>query len=309
MSIVLVLAQDSKKATKKVLKGAGKEEVKMTTKKVDTNKGRTKEVKVATTWNPAAEPKKEDKEDPKKDDKADDKKGTSECVNLQKIEKTNIEEVLNKCKEETELGGELFNAAESGLTEEQIEQLFRSKTTIYMCVRIVGTSFTKLDLSSVRTIKASKCGLNKGESAPALVVEDNQKLTKFLLSPKLVVEYPEKSDLPMMRFRNNPLLETTAALKFVFGAKNSEILEEGECHLVHEVKTFDELKHCKKLTGNITLSKSIEQDPPARFRMHKINGCLRIDGTTITNIDFLVNTVMEEVTCTHGRHGEPTFLY
>ncbi|RCN32906.1 hypothetical protein ANCCAN_21273 [Ancylostoma caninum] len=195
-----------------------------------------------------------------------------------------------------------------------------------MCVRIVGTSFVKLDFSSVLTINASKCD-NKGgpelllsrrptpqkieipEPASALVVENNQKLTNFFLSPKLVVEYQEKGNLPMMRFRKNPKLETTAALKFVFGEKNAEILEDGECHFVHEVKSFAEFKDCKKLTGNITLSKSIEQEPPARFRMHKINGCLRISNTAITTIDFLASTVMEEVTCIHGKHGKPTFVY
>lgn len=92
----------------------------------------------------------------------------SECTSLPKIDNSNIKDILQKCNAVTVLGGELFDAAESGLTAEQTEELFRGKTNVSMCIRIVGTNYTTVDLGSILTIKTLGCKINKGGSTLVL---------------------------------------------------------------------------------------------------------------------------------------------
>ncbi|CAJ0598795.1 unnamed protein product [Cylicocyclus nassatus] len=218
---------------------------------------------------------------------------------LPKITKANYASILKNVASKSELKGEPFDAAESELTEKEVEELFRGKKTVRMCIRIAETNYAKLDLSSVQKIIVSGCK-NKGEDIPALVVEDNQLLKKFFLSPKLVVEYGS-GNLPMMRIQRNRDLENIDMLKYAFKNKNALILEDGECHITKELTTFNGITNCKIISGNITISSSIE-NPPANFRLQKISGCLRIDGTNITNIDFLSDVTYGQVTCTRGKH-------
>ncbi|KAK6741280.1 hypothetical protein RB195_009249 [Necator americanus] len=205
------------------------------------------------------------------------------CTGLPKITKANIKGILTRCSGKTEIDGQDFDAAESGISEEETEELFRGKTTV-------------------------GCKKVKEESFPALIVENNNRLTNFILSPRIVIRHQQifmsSRNLPTMRIRQNPLLETIGLLKYAFRSSSEkfEILEEGECQFTKEVESFNELKQCRIITGDLTFSKSMEADPPARFRMYKINGCLRINGTNIKNVDFLANTTSDEVTCSSGRH-------
>ncbi|VDM76243.1 unnamed protein product, partial [Strongylus vulgaris] len=110
--------------------------------------------------------------------------------NLPKITKDNYKEVLEKFGSRSELAGGPFDAAESELSEEEVEELFR-------------------------------------ENVPALIVENNQLLTKFFLSPEFSVEYESNKSLPIMRVRGNSVLETVGMLKYTFKKKNAVILEDG----------------------------------------------------------------------------------
>ncbi|KAL6732631.1 hypothetical protein Aduo_003372 [Ancylostoma duodenale] len=169
---------------------------------------------------------------------------------------------------------------------------FVNAPVLHMCILIEVSTVMTLSFTKLRNITGSCRG------APLKIIQ-NKNLRSIEFDP-IFMRNANASTVIVRGNRNLRASEITK-LKRNFPWYAIDLQEHGECGIPHPFKTFNDLQGCTNAYGLLFVrgTKNVRRSPSVKI---SLKGCLVIENTQLTNVDFLDDitkfTLVEDM-CNH----------